>query len=156
MTVTSQSVAAVVTPATASPFFRIVPPPIKPTPVSMPSGSRIKSITTKDCGVFPLNDSRILVWIMATDAARQTNIVVRNPAAWPRAPLLKPMIAPASIVSARRTQISLQLGDRGISIAALARHHIWNAHSKSTFRDLVVLTKPRHGLRLQPDYRFAG
>ena len=81
----------------------------------------------------------MLAWIMATDAAKHTSIVVRNPAAWPRAPLLNPMIAPASIVSARRTQISLQLGNSGISIGALARNHIWNAYFESTFRGVIVL-----------------
>ena len=43
--VTIQSVAAVVTPVTKLPRFRIAPPPIKPTPVRIPSGSRIRSIT---------------------------------------------------------------------------------------------------------------
>jgi hypothetical protein len=39
MTVTTQSVAAVVTPVTSSPRFKMTPPPMNPTPVSLDHGN---------------------------------------------------------------------------------------------------------------------
>src|SRR5690349_15703127 len=87
---------------------------MKPTPVRMPSGSRIKSITPNDSAVLPSTDSRMLAWIMATEAARPTRIVVRRPAACPRAPRLSPMMAPATIVSASRIARSAHDGESGM------------------------------------------
>jgi len=46
MTVTSQIVAAVVTPRTVSPRRRMAPAPMKPTPDRIPSGSRMISSRT--------------------------------------------------------------------------------------------------------------
>ena len=83
MTVTSQRVAAVVTPWTMSPRRRIAPPPMNPIPVRMPRGSRIRSSEANDSGVLPAIGRRRFIWIMATEAARQTSSVVRSPAACP-------------------------------------------------------------------------
>ena len=53
MTVTNQSVAAVVTPSTRLSRRKIAPAPMKPTPVRMPRGNRIRSIMTNESEVFP-------------------------------------------------------------------------------------------------------
>ena len=116
ITVAIHRVAAVVTPVIEPPFFKIAPPPRKPTPVRIPSGNRIRSMTANEPESFPPSDSRILAWIIATEAAKVTRIVVRRPAAWPRTPRLNPINAPATIVMTRRTKISSQVGWSGIII----------------------------------------
>ena len=55
-------------------------------------------------GFSPQGNSRF-VWIMATAAARQTSIVVRSPAAWPRSLRSMPTSVPAMIVRASRRAI---------------------------------------------------
>ena len=83
ITVTSHSVAAVVTPTIMLPRRKIAPPPMKPTPVRIPSGRRIKSFITNESVALPAVGSRIFTWIIATEAARHTSNVVRMPAALP-------------------------------------------------------------------------
>jgi len=114
ITVVAQSVAAVVTPVTRSPRLRIVPPPMKPTPVRMPRGMRMRSMTPKEPGVLPPIESRILAWIIAIDAAKPTKIVVLRPAACPCAPRSRPIAADAIIVSRSRIAISCQVGCSGM------------------------------------------
>ena len=80
ITVTSHSVAAVVTPWTSPSLRNIAPPPMKPTPVRMPSGRRIRSRVIVWPSWFWVATSRMLAWIIATAAATQTSKVVRKPA----------------------------------------------------------------------------
>jgi hypothetical protein len=101
------------------PFFRMAPPPRNPIPVKIPNSKRIRSITAKELDCFPSSGSRMLACIMAIEAARATRIVVRRPAAWPRAPRLNPINAPAIIVNRRRTMMSFQVGKSGICIGLL-------------------------------------
>jgi len=72
------------------------------------------SMTEKESCALPPSGSRMLAWIIATEAARATRMVVRNPAACPRAPRFSPMTAPASIVNAKRKAISVQVGLSGM------------------------------------------
>src|SRR5215469_2840089 len=108
MTVTNQTVAAVVTPITPSGPRRMAPAPMKPTPVRMPSGRRIRSSMTKESEARPRVPSSRLTMIIASEAARQTRIVVRIPAGRPCSSRSMPIKAPAISVSARRRAISGQ------------------------------------------------
>ena len=83
ITVTSHKVAAVVTPTVISPRRKIAPPPMKPTPVRMPSGRRIRSFITNELAGLPAIGNRIFTCIMAMEAAKHTKTVVHNPAALP-------------------------------------------------------------------------
>ena len=94
MTVTYHSVAAVVTPTTRLSRRRIAPPPMKPTPVRMPSGSRMRSFMTNESDARPDSGSSASTCSIATDAARQTSIVVRRPAALPCSLRLSPRLMP--------------------------------------------------------------
>src|SRR5690348_10801303 len=59
------------------------PPPMKPTPVKMPSGRRMRSSTANELELLPTVSISQLACTIARDAARATRITVRNPAAWP-------------------------------------------------------------------------
>lgn len=63
-------------------------------------------MTPKQSAVPPTG-SRIFAWIIATDAAKPTSIVVRSRAASPRIPRLKPRAPPAIIVRTRRSAAKL-------------------------------------------------
>jgi hypothetical protein len=78
--VTSQMVAAVVTPLTFLSCLIITPAPMKPIPDRMPSGSRIMSSCTNEVGALPDMSTSRLTSNMDNVAARHTSIVVRVPA----------------------------------------------------------------------------
>jgi hypothetical protein len=66
-TVTSRSAAAVVPPKIAASCRRMVPPPMKRAPMQIPSGKRMRSLTTTKSDERPAVGRRRLTWIVAID-----------------------------------------------------------------------------------------
>jgi aldose 1-epimerase len=101
---------------------KIAPPPMKPTPVRMPSGSRMRSFITKESAARPAVGSSRLTWIIEADAARHTSKVVRIPAALPCSLRSYPITTAARIVSNSRTAISVHERDVAMPDMAFERH----------------------------------
>jgi hypothetical protein len=105
-TVTYHRVAAVVTPVTSwLSRLTMTPAPMKPMPERMPSGRRMRSFMTKELPGLPIMGRSRLTCNIAKVAARQTSMVVRRPAGWPRSSRLRPMRALAMTASVRRRAI---------------------------------------------------
>jgi hypothetical protein len=102
----------------------LAPAPIKPMPVKTPNGSRIKSSMMNEFGERPAVASSRFTWIIETDAARQTRIVVRSPAERPRSARLMPITAPAMTVKNSRQPMSYHSNVVGIptSSCMFSRH----------------------------------
>lgn len=99
--------AAVVTPTMMSSRRRIVPPPMKPTPVRITSGSRIRSFITKELEARPAVGARKLTSIIATAAAKATSTVVSIAEVLPCSLRVKPISRPTRTVRAAGSQVEL-------------------------------------------------